>query len=66
MELWDIRRRSYWPLSFIDDVNEVRVGGEKEMDDALEAAGAEAGIKWDRSKDWRGNKGKHLGVVMHN
>jgi len=64
MELRGVRRRSYWPLSFIDDVNGVRVGGEKEMDDALEAAGAEAGIKWDRNKDWRGNKGKHLGVVM--
>ena len=58
------RRTSYWPLSFIDDVNGVRVGGEKEMDEALEEAGREAGIKWDRGKDWRGNKGKHLGVIM--
>ena len=58
------RRVSYWPLSFIDDVNGVRVGGEKEMDIALEAAAKEAGVKWDHDKDWRGNKGKHLGVVM--
>jgi len=58
------RRRSYWPLSFIDDVNGVRVGGEREMDEALAEAGREAGIKWGREKDWRGNKSKHLGVVM--
>jgi len=63
-ELRAERRVSYWPLSFIDDVNGVRVGGEKEMDEALEGAAKEAGIKWDRDKDWKGNKGKHLGVVM--
>jgi len=58
------RRESYWPLSFIDDVNGVRIGGEREMDEALAKAGEEAGIKWDREKDWRGSKGRHLGVVM--
>jgi len=58
------RRTSYWPLSFIDDINGVRVGGEKEMDEALEIAGGRAGIKWDRTKDWRGTRGKHLGVVI--
>lgn len=44
------------PLSFIDDVNGVRVGREKEMDDALKEAGDEAGIRWDRSKDWKGSR----------
>jgi len=34
------------------------------MDDALEPAAREAGIRWDRTKDWRGKHGKHLGVVM--
>jgi len=34
------------------------------MDESLEAAGREAGIKWDSTKNWRGNKGKHLGVVI--
>ena len=58
------RRANYWPLSYIDDVNGVRIGGEREMDDALESAGQIAGVKWDREKNWRGNKGKHLGVVM--
>ena len=63
-ELRRERRVSYWPLSFIDDVNGVQVGGEKELDEALEAATRTAGVKWDREKDWTGNKGKHLGVVM--
>jgi len=64
MELRRERRVSYWPLSFIDDVNGVRVGGERELDNALEAAGNAAGIKWDRVKDWKGTKGKHLGVTI--
>jgi len=36
------RRESYWPLSFIDGVNGVRVGGKRELDDALGAAAEEA------------------------
>jgi len=63
-ELRRSRRESYWPLSFIDDVNGVRVGGERELDEALNAAAEEAGVKWDRDKNWTGNKGRHLGVVM--
>jgi len=63
-ELRRERRESYWPLSFIDDVNGVRVGGEKELDEALTSAAEAAGVRWDRDKDWRGNKGRHLGVVM--
>jgi len=35
------RRECYWPLSYIDDVNGVRVGGEKEIDCALEEAANE-------------------------
>ena len=58
------KRENYWPLSFIDDINGVRVGGERELDEALEGAARAAGIKWDRDKDWKGNKGRHLGVVM--
>ena len=34
------------------------------MDRALQGAAEEAGIRWDREKDWKGKKGKHLGVVM--
>jgi len=64
IELRRERRVSYWPLSFIDDVNGVRIGGEKELDTALTAAAEKAGVKWDHGKDWRGNKGRHLGVVM--
>jgi len=44
-ELRRERRVSYWPLSFIDGVNGVRVGGEQELDNALEAAGQAAGIR---------------------
>ena len=51
-------------LSYIDGVNGVMVGGEREMDDALEAAALVAGIRWVRSKDWKGSRGKQLGVVM--
>jgi len=58
------RRQSYWPLSFIDDINGVRVGGEKEMQDALEEAARVAGVKWDASKHWKGRQGRHLGVIM--
>jgi len=54
----------YWPLSFIDDVNGVCVGNEKEVDEALKEAGDEAGIRWDGEKNWRGKHGKHLGVTM--
>jgi len=52
------RRKCYWPLSFIDDVNE------KEMDRAPVGAVEEAGIKWDREKNWKEKAGKHLGVVI--
>jgi len=64
MEFRGDKRERYWPLSFIDDVNGVCVGNEKEVDRALQEAGAEAGIKWDREKDWKGKHGKHLGVIM--
>ena len=51
-----------WPL--IDDVNGVCVGSEKMMDKALQEPAEEAGIRWDREKDWKGKNGKHLGVIM--
>jgi len=57
-------RENYWPLSFIDDVNGVRVEGETELDEALEAAACAAGFRWDKAKNWKGTKGKHLGVTM--
>jgi len=34
------------------------------MDVAPEEAGRVVGIRWDRSKDWKGRKGKHLGGIM--
>jgi len=43
-ELRHKRRKSYWLLSYIDDVNGVRVGSEGEMETALEEAVREAGI----------------------
>lgn len=49
---------SYWSLSYIDDVHGARVGREEEIDVALEGAAQEAGIRWDRSKDWRGRKAR--------
>ena len=41
----------------------MRVGGEEEMDRALEGAAEVAGIRWDREK-WKGKEGKHLGLIM--
>jgi len=64
MELRNGRREQYWPLSFMNDVNRVCVGSEKEMDRALTEAGTAAGIRWDKEKNWKGKHGKHLGVVM--
>ena len=65
MNLRREKRETYWPLSFIDDVNGVYVGSEKEMGGALQKAEEEeVGIRWDREKDWKGTKGKHLGVAM--
>jgi len=46
------------------DVNGVCIGSEKEIDRALKEAGEEAGIRWDKEKNWRGKHGRHLGVVM--
>ena len=57
-------QESYWPLSYIDVVNGVRVAGEEEMNKALGEAAREAGIRWDRTKDWRGRKGKHLEFII--
>jgi len=59
-------REKYWPLSFIDDVNGVCVGSEKEIDKALQGAAEAAGIRWDKEKNWKGQQGKHLGVIMGN
>jgi len=64
MELRSEKREQYWPLSFIDDVNGVCMGSEKEVDKALTEAGTAAGIRWDKEKNWRGKHGKHLRVVM--
>jgi len=50
------RRESVWPLSLIDDINGVRVRGEKELDEAMREAASTAGIKWDRAKDWEGRR----------
>jgi len=51
MELRKEKRKQYWPLSFIDDINGVYVGSEKELDRALERAGSAAGIGWDKEKN---------------
>ena len=57
------RERTFIPLSYIDDVNSVRVGGPRQMDEALESAAEEYRLQWDRSKDWK--NGVHLGVNMN-
>jgi len=63
-ELRNAKVKRYWPLPFIDDVNGVCVGSEKEVDRALAAAGMEASIRWDKEKNWKENQGKDLGVVI--
>jgi len=50
MKLRNPVRERYWPLSFIDDVNGVCIGSEKEVDKALQSAAEAAGIRWDREK----------------
>jgi len=52
--------RVFAPLSYIDDVNSVRVGPLGPMDKALESAAAEFHLQWDRTKDWK--NGVHLRV----
>ena len=54
--------RVFAPLSYIDDVNSVRVGPPGPMDEALESAAAEFNLQWDRTKDWK--NGVYLGVDM--
>lgn len=46
-------RDTFIPLSYIDDVNSVRVGKTGPLDDVLEEAAAWYRLKWDRSKDWK-------------
>ena len=53
-------RRDFIPLSYIDDVNSVRVGKVTNMDRALEGAATKYRLTWDRSKDWKDKV--HLGV----
>jgi len=50
-------------LSYIDDVNSVRVGKPGPMDEALEERASSYGLKWDRSKDWVNQV--HLGVNIN-
>jgi len=57
------RERTFIPLSYIDDVNSVRVGGPRKMDEALESAAKEYRLQWFRSKDWK--NGVHLGVNIN-
>jgi len=57
------RKDVFIPLQYIDDVNSVRVGKEKQMDEALEKAAREYKLKWDRSKDWKNEV--HLGVNLN-
>ena len=59
----DRHKDRFIPLSYIDDINSVRVGKEKPMDEALEKAASKYGLKWDRSKDWKNEV--HLGVNLN-
>jgi len=54
--------RGFAPLSYIDDVNSVRVGPLGPMDEVLEATARDFHVQWDRSKDWK--NGVHLGVDL--
>jgi len=56
-------RGSFIPLSYIDDINSVRVGKPKPMDEVLEQMATRYKLKWDRSKDWKNRV--HLGVDMN-
>jgi len=51
------------PLSFIDDINSVRVGKVDPMDEAIEEAKGEYRLRWGSNKD--GVDGVHLGVNVY-
>jgi len=57
------RENMFIPLFYIDDVNSIRVGSQKKMDEALGTAAEEFHLQWDRSKDWK--NGVHLGVNIN-
>jgi len=57
------RGDTFIPLSYIDDVNSIRVGNPRQMDEVLESAARDFNLRWDRSKDWK--NGVHLGVDMN-
>jgi len=56
-------KNRFIPVSYIDDVNSVRVGKKEPMDEALEEATSKYRLKWDRSKDWKNEV--HLGVNLN-
>lgn len=57
------RVRDFTPISYIDDVNSIRVGKPKNMDKALEGVSQKYKLTWDRSKDWKDKV--HLGVNLN-
>jgi len=48
-----VGKRNRVPLSYIDDVNSVRVGKVGPMDEVLEETPSKYRMKWDRTKDWK-------------
>ena len=56
------------PLSYIDDVNTIIPTSVKtsRWHEHLTEAGDSMKLKWDKSKDWEGKEGKHLGVYLGN
>jgi len=62
-EKGNTRDRDFIPLSYIDDVNSVRVGRVANMDKALGEASQKYRLTWDRLKDWKDEV--HLGVNLN-
>ena len=61
------RTKLFVPLSYIDDINSIRIGPIPSVNESLELAAVDAGLKSDHSNDWEGKAakaGKHLGVYI--
>jgi len=52
-EKGNMRARDFIPLSYINDVNSIRVGRVANVDKAFEEASQKYELTWDRSKDWK-------------
>ena len=63
-----MKKEEVLPLLYIDDVNTIIPRSLKTARwyDYLNEAGDSMKLEWDKSKDWEGRDGKHLGIYLNN